>query len=644
MALLTRAELKELDQFLRDTFRSEVDGLVAQVRDAVKDELKCQQSLSPADQVPKRDKAIQNKKDHIQEIETEDSEAERPSSVETRQAFETEVPVTPVSKALRCRKQHFDGLPTLLGSADSSGEVEVKEFSGSNLNLVEDSLEEDEWDTTFDKEVRISNVNVVPIPRTSRERRSSIFSKGAARVSARRSSRSSVASNRSDKSIKTTNTWDHQPSVGSGEGNECFQRRLSFLSTRLDHSTFGPTSGRVVRVLDDPVFDMVIAILIVLNGVTIGVQTEYMATNLTEDVPAGLRAVEISFCVAFTGELLLRILVEGRYFAYGKDWAWNMFDSLVVMLQLMEEAMGIITAAPGRDRAHTNFSFMRIFRVLRLIRIVRVLRVLRLIGELRLIVTSIASSMRHLFWTVMLLILMIYTLSVGFTQLVLDHRLPPSNEEVAAEMTACWSSIGRSSLTLFESITGGMDWDVAIRPLARNIHVLLAPLFCLYIAFTLLALMNVVTGVFVENAIDSANRDKERYLVQTARELFERADPDGAGVITWSEFERQLARPALQEYLKGMGVDTVSAKGLFKILDLDNSGAIDAEELITGTLRLRGHAKAIDLAALIYESRRTSRRLQQHMRNMERCTAGLPATSSRPRSTRSTMLHSWSSG
>mmetsp|Transcript_94567 Transcript_94567/g.174056 ORF Transcript_94567/g.174056 Transcript_94567/m.174056 type:complete len:97 (+) Transcript_94567:3-293(+) len=70
-----------------------------------------------------------------------------------------------------------------------------------------------------------------------------------------------------------------------------------------------------------------------------------------------------------------------------------------------------------------------------------------------------------------------------------------------------------------------------------------------------------------------------------------------------------------------MGVDTVSAKGLFKILDLDNSGAIDAEELITGTLRLRGHAKAIDLAALIYESRRMSRRLQQHMRNMERRTA-----------------------
>jgi len=157
-----------------------------------------------------------------------------------------------------------------------------------------------------------------------------------------------------------------------------------------------------------------------------------------------------------------------------------------------------------------------------------------------------------------------------------------------------------------------MDWDLAVSPLMEHISPVLAPAFSVYIAFALLAMMNVITGVFVENAIDSANRDKEKYLVQTARDLFEKADPDGTGVISWTEFEKQLAKPELQTYLLGLGVDSKSARGLFKILDLDNSGEIDADELLTGTLRLRGQAKAIDLAALIYESRRMSRRLAKH--------------------------------
>lgn len=370
-------------------------------------------------------------------------------------------------------------------------------------------------------------------------------------------------------------------------------------------------------------FDIVISTFIILNGLSIGVQTNYMATELVMEVPLALRGIEVFFCCIFTLELVIRIGAFGAYFAKGPEKWWNFFDTAVVTLQIVEEIVNLYTAlqetSPDEDSStlSQNFSFMRILRVLRLIRIVRLVRVLRLISELRTIVTSIASSLRHLLWTVLLLVLMIYTIATYLTQLVADTRLAnPATDD--SDLIQWWGSVGRSCLTLFEAISGGCDWDSNVVPLMQ-INVLLGPCFCWYIAFAILALMNVVTGVFVENAIDSANKDKEKYLVQTAQELFARADPNGTGVITWAEFQRQLQCPELQGYFQGLGVDPKSAKGLFRILDLDNSGEIDSQELLTGTLRLRGAAKAIDLAALIYENRRMARRLQVFQRSVLRC-------------------------
>lgn len=422
-------------------------------------------------------------------------------------------------------------------------------------------------------------------------------------------------------SVDSVKTTDSAQTLSSAVALPIQTRRPSFMGTRLNleelQSEALPES-RLEWLVYHPFFDIAIALLIILNGISIGIQTDCMAREVTDLVPPVLRATEVFFCAIFSLELILRISVEGRLFFIGLEWSWNLFDCCVVMLQLFEEIMGAVTSSTDNDGegSRTNFSFMRVLRVLRLIRIVRIVRVLRFIGELRTIVTSIASSMKHLLWTVMLLLLMIYTISVYFTQLVLDHRLGGTDRDLSNLVTP-WGSLARSALTVFSAISGGIDWETAVVPLAEHISALLAPLFCLYVAFAILALMNVVTGVFVENAIDSANRDKERYLVQTVRELFEKADLSREGVISWKEFESQLSNPELQTLFSGLGIDQVSARGLFKLLDIDNSGSIDANELITGTLRLRGEARSIDLAALIYENRRTARSMHQALARMQ---------------------------
>ena len=46
------------------------------------------------------------------------------------------------------------------------------------------------------------------------------------------------------------------------------------------------------------------------------------------------------------------------------------------------------------------------------------------------------------------------------------------------------------------------------------------------------------------------------------------------------------------------------ARGLFNLLDADDSGSISVKEFIQGCLRLRGQAKSIDVATLIYMTKR----------------------------------------
>jgi len=165
------------------------------------------------------------------------------------------------------------------------------------------------------------------------------------------------------------------------------------------------------------------------------------------------------------------------------------------------------------------------------------------------------------------------------TEIVSDYR--HRNEDVVTpDLERYFGSLGDTLLTFFQAITGGVDWGEAVKPLMVHISPVLAPVFALYIAFAMLAVMNIVTGVFVESALISAREDKDYFVINGVREVF--AGPDGvlSGSLTWDDFDSKLASPSMREYFKALDVDPSEAKGLFRLLDLDSSGSIDAEEFL----------------------------------------------------------------
>lgn len=351
-----------------------------------------------------------------------------------------------------------------------------------------------------------------------------------------------------------------------------------------------------------------------MNSVSIGVQTDVVARNRSRDEPPFLlRAIELCFCAVFTVELTVRFLADHRRWFSMLGWQWNVFDSLVVLLQLAEESLNVFVIAIDSDTDDgtlPNLSFLRVLRILRLVRIIRLVRILRLIGELRTLIMSIGGSLKSLGWTVVLLFMIIYAISIYLTQLVRDTELDQ-------DLDMLYGSVSSSMLALFQSVTGGLDWQTAVLPLSNNISPVLSVAFCAYIAFTVLAVMNVVTGVFVENALISAKRDQEIYMVSNMRELFIQANGSEDGSMSWLAFEEQQKTVQMMDFFKSIDVDVSEARGIFRLLDLDNSGGIDMEEFISGCIRLRGDAKALDMAVLIYEIRRIAESFTVHAARVE---------------------------
>merc|ERR1719213_659182 len=94
-------------------------------------------------------------------------------------------------------------------------------------------------------------------------------------------------------------------------------------------------------------------------------------------------------------------------------------------------------------------------------------------------------------------------------------------------------------MTLYQSITGGIDWGDVASPL-MEIHPVLGFLFATYIAVAVLCVLNVVTGVFVENANKIVRNDIHNQLLAEAAQhrewvtdisrVFEKAAVDQEGL------------------------------------------------------------------------------------------------------------------
>jgi len=352
----------------------------------------------------------------------------------------------------------------------------------------------------------------------------------------------------------------------------------------------------VNKIVTHPYFEPLCGAVVLLNAVLIGYCADYETQHGAGTLPAAVEGFDLAFFLVFLTELIFRILSRGPYdFYFGETMWWAWFDTFMVTNQSIDQFSKLIEPSNGLR----NMSTLRLLRLPKLLRIGRALRMLRLFEVLQVVVNSIYASVQPAFWALVLLLMLVYVFSVFFLQIIGDS----SNQ--SDELEEYFSSMGGTILVLFDALIGGVEWQAIVKLLISDVSPVMGVVFIVYITLGLFVVMNMVMSVFLDKVTRTVREDKDESVKERITQIFA---PDSASdadelEINWEHFAAKLRQPVLQEYFRSIDIEVTEAdaRGVFDLLDFDGGGFLSANEIVTGCLRLRGPARALEMSLVLRE-------------------------------------------
>jgi len=442
---------------------------------------------------------------------------------------------------------------------------------------------------------------------------------GSSQSSAQDATESRNSSSDPYKTVCTYTSFDMQLREGADTQSGTLSRKqFAEITKQVQGDRPKSRSLTVKHLVEHKGFDIFFGIVVLTNAAFLGIDLQLTLTSGAGDQLLSLRIIQYLYAFLFAAELLLRVVAHRTGFLFSDDWMWSLLDIFIVMTSLWEVIAGILQDVVESDVGSINgissLKAARIIRLTRILKTVRVIRLFRFVLALRTLITSIFSTMKSLFWALMLLTLIVYVFAILFAQAINDYRLDgvpvDDREQLDIATEKYFGDLSNTMLSLYMSIVGGVSWEEVIVPL-KLISPMWVMVFVFYISFTYLAVLNVVTGVFCQSAIDSAQSDQAMMVqnilddkqshLQKINALFNQLGSESTGAITYEMFEEKLKSPAVQQYFQTLGLDVWDAWSFFKLLDQDAGGSVEVEEFLMGCLRLRGHATAIDVVKILQD-------------------------------------------
>ncbi|MEM6666065.1 MAG: ion transporter [Pseudomonadota bacterium] len=216
---------------------------------------------------------------------------------------------------------------------------------------------------------------------------------------------------------------------------------------------------KIIRVLDDPRFEKAIMALIIVNAITLGLETSKTAMDVAGPFLLGL---DKAILAIFVAEVATRMYARG--WSFWRD-PWRVFDFCVVAVALIP--------------ASGNLSVLRAFRILRILRLIAV------VPSMRRVVSGLLHAVPGMGSVVLLLGLIFYVFSVMSTKLF------------GASFPEWFGSIGASAYTLFQIMTLE-SWSMGIVRPVMEIYPYSWLFFLPFILATAFTVLNLFIGIIVD--------------------------------------------------------------------------------------------------------------------------------------------------
>ncbi|CAE7873834.1 CYTH1 [Symbiodinium necroappetens] len=356
--------------------------------------------------------------------------------------------------------------------------------------------------------------------------------------------------------------------------------------------------------------ELVTGVLVLLNSITLMVELEVegrvVGTTLglenSESLTAALpvfRVIDGIFVAFFTLELLLRIYLERSDFLH--DYL-NWWDAVLVFAGLVDVILSLLQAESWLDNA-----VVRLTRGLKALRAFRMMRSFRLFRGLRVLVKACQCFLPSLFWSMVLLGVLMSMGALMLGHLLQDFLSDPLQD--LEDRQWIWTRYGtaqRAMYTLYE-ITFSGSWPSNARPVVEKVSQTFVIFFVLYVTLIVFAVIRVISAVFLKDTLEAAQSDAEQLVVERMHKraayieqlegVFRAIDVTGTGMIGEERLSEILVNPRVKAYFQTIDLDLHEGTALFHLL-ANGEGEVTLDEFISGILRCKGPARAIDQVAL----------------------------------------------
>jgi len=303
-----------------------------------------------------------------------------------------------------------------------------------------------------------------------------------------------------------------------------------------------------------PWFELVTLIVIALNAVWIGVDADYNHAEVLTKAPPIFQIIEHFFSAYFTLEWVCRFMAFQRKRNCMRD-SWFVFDTVLVSAMVLENwimSLLIVLTGVGTGSSMGNASVLRIARLLRLMRMARMARLLRAMPELMILIKGMFAAVRSVFFTLFLLLVILYVFGIAFRQL-------SSHTDVGEEYFGS-VLISMHSLLVHGTFLDSLAFFVELLQ-SNGVHLLI--LFYLFVLISSLTVTNMLIGVLCEVVSAVARTEREAITVSYVKEKLNHVmhhttlDANGDGCISKDEFMTLLTDKTAEATLQEVGVDVV---------------------------------------------------------------------------------------
>ncbi|CAK9024792.1 unnamed protein product [Durusdinium trenchii] len=296
--------------------------------------------------------------------------------------------------------------------------------------------------------------------------------------------------------------------------------------------------------------------------------------------------MEILFLVVYTVEIVIRLIAH-KWKAF-KD-PWFDFDLILVVLSFIGQIFATVLTVPSIIQ---QVLVLRALRLLRLIRAVRMIKQMRTIWRL---VSGLLTSCNTMLSTMALLLLVLYIFAILGIEMIANDSTLKADTLTGPIIEKSFSSLWISFWTLTQFVTMDSIASIYIPLIEKKWE--LSIYFTLLVVIVSISLMNLVTAVLVEGALEHARQEKEeeilmsnekvKLMIPQLKQLFEDLDKDNSGDLHQAEIEQaeREGRVVVPEHILDKA-SVGSMTELFLNLDVDKSGKLTCAEFIEGCMNI----------------------------------------------------------